>query len=172
MMIWEGSWFQRRSAGHCGSVKEIPGDIYRPGRRDHLKKIFPHRGTVRICRAVCGKPGADHGVPGLYLRYGSGRGSSRQREKGAYRQIYQLPAYEASGRADSHHISRTGKASVKIISEQEGDYLWEVIHPIICEGDVIGGVILLSRDEKKKFTGAEQKVASCAADFLGRQMEQ
>ena len=64
------------------------------------------------------------------------------------------------------------KASVKIVSEQEGDYLWEVIHPIICEGDVIGGVILLSRDEKKKFTGAEQKVASCAADFLGRQMEQ
>lgn len=92
--------------------------------------------------------------------------------KGAYRQIYQLPAYEASGRADSHHISGTGKASVKIVSEQEGDYLWEVIHPIICEGDVIGGVILLSRDEKKKFTGAEQKVASCAADFLGRQMEQ
>lgn len=64
------------------------------------------------------------------------------------------------------------KASVKIVSEQEGDYLWEVIHPIICEGDVIGGVILLSRNEKKKFTGAEQKVASCAADFLGRQMEQ
>ncbi len=48
----------------------------------------------------------------------------------------------------------------------------EAIHPIICEGDVIGGVILLSKDEKKKFTGTEQKVASCAADFLGRQMEQ
>lgn len=64
------------------------------------------------------------------------------------------------------------KSSVKIVSGQEEEYAGEVIHPIICEGDVIGGVILLSKDEKKKFTGTEQKVASCAADFLGRQMEQ
>ena len=35
---------------------------------------------------------------------------------------------------------------------------------------VIGSVILLNRDEKKKFGELEQKVAQSAADFLGRQM--
>ena len=64
------------------------------------------------------------------------------------------------------------QAGVRIVSEQEVEYAGEIIHPVICEGDVIGGVILLSRDGKKPFTGAEQKVAGCAADFLGRQMEQ
>ena len=51
-------------------------------------------------------------------------------------------------------------------------YAYEVICPIICEGDVIGGVILLSKEEKKKLTETEQKMASCADVFMGRQMEQ
>lgn len=64
------------------------------------------------------------------------------------------------------------KKYVKIISEQEEDYEYEVITPIVCEGDVIGGVIFLSKEEKKKLGGTEQKMALCAAAFLGRQMEQ
>ena len=64
------------------------------------------------------------------------------------------------------------KASVKIVSEQEGDYLWEVIHPIICEGDVIGGVILLSRDEKRSLPERSRRWQAVRTDFLGRQMEQ
>ena len=47
-----------------------------------------------------------------------------------------------------------------------------MISPILCEGDVIGGVILLAKEAKKKFSELEQKMASCAAGFLGRQMEQ
>ena len=61
---------------------------------------------------------------------------------------------------------------MRIVSEQEQEYAGGIIHPVICEGDVIGGVILLARDEKKRLTAAEQKMTSCAADFLGRQMEQ
>ena len=68
--------------------------------------------------------------------------------------------------------SQGDKKYVKIIAEQEEDYEYEVITPIICEGDVIGGVIFLSKDEKKKLGGTEQKMAVCAASFLGRQMEQ
>ena len=64
------------------------------------------------------------------------------------------------------------KKFVKIINDQEEDYEYEAICPIICEGDVIGGVILLAKDAKKKFGELEQKVAACAAGFLGRQMEQ
>ena len=47
-----------------------------------------------------------------------------------------------------------------------------MICPILCEGDVIGSVILLNREAKKKFDESEQKAARCAAAFLGKQMEQ
>ena len=64
------------------------------------------------------------------------------------------------------------KKYVAITDSQEEEYEYEVICPIICEGDVIGGVILLSKDAKKKLGELEQKMAACAAGFLGRQMEQ
>lgn len=64
------------------------------------------------------------------------------------------------------------KKYISVVDGQESDYEYEVISPIICEGDVIGGVILLSKDAKKKLTEMEQKMAACAAGFLGSQMEQ
>lgn len=64
------------------------------------------------------------------------------------------------------------KKYVKITGEQPEEYCREVISPIICEGDVIGGVILLIKDSKKKPGEVESKLVSCAAAFLGRQMEQ
>ena len=57
------------------------------------------------------------------------------------------------------------------IAETELEYGEEVICPILCEGDVIGSVVLLNRDEKRKMREMEQKVAMSAAGFLGRQME-
>ncbi len=64
------------------------------------------------------------------------------------------------------------KKYIPIADGQDEDYKYEVISPIICEGDIIGGVILLSKDIKKKLTELEQKMAACAAGFLGSQMEQ
>ena len=64
------------------------------------------------------------------------------------------------------------KKYVAITDSQEEEYEYEIICPIICEGEVIGGVILLSKDAKKKLGELEQKMAACAAGFLGRQMEQ
>ncbi len=52
-----------------------------------------------------------------------------------------------------------------MFGEQEKDYVWESITPIICEGDVVGAVILLSSDEKEKFTKLEQKLGAMQ-DFL------
>ena len=63
------------------------------------------------------------------------------------------------------------KKYIRVFREQEKDYVWESITPIICEGDVVGAVILLSSDEKEKFTKLEQKLGACAAGFLGKQME-
>lgn len=47
----------------------------------------------------------------------------------------------------------------------------QVIYPIICEGDVIGSVMIASKDQHQDITITEQKLASVAAAFLGRQME-
>jgi len=54
---------------------------------------------------------------------------------------------------------------------KERRYNSQVIYPIISDGDVIGSVILLSKDNNTKMTEVEQKVAQSAASFLGSQME-
>ena len=53
--------------------------------------------------------------------------------------------------------------------EQEKDPVGNLLHRIICEGEVGGAVILLSSDEKVYKTGT--KLGACTADFLERQME-
>ncbi len=47
----------------------------------------------------------------------------------------------------------------------------QVVYPIIAQGDVIGSVILLSKDPKTKMGETEAKVAQSAAGFLGSQMD-
>lgn len=47
----------------------------------------------------------------------------------------------------------------------------QVVVPIICEGDAIGAVIVMSREPRVKFTDSELRLATTAAGFLGRQME-
>ena len=61
---------------------------------------------------------------------------------------------------------------VSVTEGEEGEYVQEAICPIICEGDVIGAVILLNTDVKKKMGEVEQKLVLSASGFLGRQMEQ
>ena len=54
---------------------------------------------------------------------------------------------------------------------REKRYNAQVIYPIISEGDAIGTVILLSKDQNTKMGETEVKVAGSAAGFLGSQME-
>ena len=63
--------------------------------------------------------------------------------------------------------------SIPIIKNDNKDrkYNSQVIYPIVCEGNSIGSVILLSKDNQTKMTEVEQKVAQSAASFLAKQME-
>lgn len=61
---------------------------------------------------------------------------------------------------------------INIADDNSDEYLHEAISPIICEGDVIGAVILIESDSKTKMGEPEQKMILAAAGFLGRQMEQ
>ncbi|MCI9087726.1 MAG: stage V sporulation protein T [Clostridia bacterium] len=54
---------------------------------------------------------------------------------------------------------------------KERRYHSQIVYPIISDGDVIGSVILLSKDSATKMSEIERKVAQSAASFLGSQME-
>ncbi len=69
------------------------------------------------------------------------------------------------------HIAKDSRSMMPIIGSQTEEFTSQVIQPIICEGDVIGAVAILSKEEKAQIGEAEQKIASVAAGFLGRQME-
>ncbi len=59
----------------------------------------------------------------------------------------------------------------KVVPEME-EFTEQVICPIICAGDAIGAVVLLTKNNKQSFGEVEMKVAKSAAAFLGKQMEQ
>lgn len=56
--------------------------------------------------------------------------------------------------------------------EEHGKYTSQVIAPIIAEGDAIGAVIILSKENSEKLGELELKLAETASAFLGKQMEQ
>ncbi len=56
--------------------------------------------------------------------------------------------------------------------ESNGAYTAQVISPIIADGEAIGAVLLMSRDNGVRMGDTEIKVAETAAGIVGRQMEQ
>jgi AbrB family transcriptional regulator (stage V sporulation protein T) len=61
------------------------------------------------------------------------------------------------------------KLSYEDINYEE--YKAQIIAPIIMQGDPIGAVILISKDESKSMGEIEAKLAETAAGFLSKQME-
>ena len=54
---------------------------------------------------------------------------------------------------------------------KERIYNSQVVYPIISDGDVIGSVILISKEPNKKMGDVEFKVVQSAAGFLGNHLE-
>lgn len=73
---------------------------------------------------------------------------------------------------ESFLASKGDRSFVNICDEQECEYTHMAVSPIICEGDIIGSVMLLESDQRGKMGEVEQKLIQSAAGFLGRQMEQ
>ena len=76
-----------------------------------------------------------------------------------------------SGRTVILPGSRESENGVSIINGDRGEYSGIVLYPILCEGDAIGAVSMMSRDNRKKMGETEQKLTAAAAGFLGKQME-
>ena len=97
----------------------------------------------------------------------SGTGRKDFQDKYVSEQLEELMA----DREDRIAVAGDGKF-ISVVREQDESICGEVIAPILCEGDVIGSVVLMTKDPKKKLGELEQKIAYSAAGFLGRQMEQ
>lgn len=74
-------------------------------------------------------------------------------------------------------IIRAAASNEQLLHITEGDedsqpYVAQVIVPILAEGDAIGAVMLLSREQGAVMGETELKVAETAASFIGKQMEQ
>ena len=69
---------------------------------------------------------------------------------------------------------QTGGRTVAITSEEDSGsgYTAQVLSPIIADGEAIGAVLLLSREQGARMGDTELKVAETAAGIVGRQMEQ
>ncbi|MBM6948671.1 stage V sporulation protein T [Mordavella massiliensis] len=90
-----------------------------------------------------------------------------------FQEKYIDPALEKALEGRKDIVAAEGeKKFVRVTGEKDDGCTQQVICPILCEGDVIGGVMILGREEKGRLGETEHKLASCAAGFLGRQMEQ
>lgn len=66
--------------------------------------------------------------------------------------------------------NRNDSNFVPILEDDSESYNHELITPIICEGDVLGAIVMLS--DSQTMGEVEGKLAQTAAGFLGKQMEQ
>ncbi len=79
---------------------------------------------------------------------------------------------EKMNQRESVFASKGDRSFINVCDEGGDDYYHEALVPIICEGDVIGAVVLLQTESRGKMGEVEQKLLQSAATFLGRQMEQ
>jgi len=69
---------------------------------------------------------------------------------------------------------QAGGRTVAVTTEEDNgqNYTAQVVSPIIADGEAIGAVLLLSREQGTRMGDTELKVAETAAGIVGRQMEQ
>lgn len=61
---------------------------------------------------------------------------------------------------------------VPITEQETAPYAHQVVIPILAHGDLMGAVILLSKENTNPMDEVEMKLAQSAAGFLGKQIEQ
>ena len=58
------------------------------------------------------------------------------------------------------------------VDDRPENYSAQVVAPILADGEIVGGLMLLSRESGLQMTEVDQKVAEATANIIGRQMEQ
>ena len=67
----------------------------------------------------------------------------------------------------------SGARMIPVTNDDQADaYSAQIVAPILADGEIIGSLILLSRDSGTQMSDVDQKVAETTANIVGRQMEQ
>lgn len=78
----------------------------------------------------------------------------------------------ASRQTQTYNRQSGGKIMSVTNEDDNSGYTAQVVSPIIADGEAIGAVLLLSREQGARMGDTEIKVAETAAGIVGRQMEQ
>lgn len=73
---------------------------------------------------------------------------------------------------DTFMAARGDRNFIPVLEEMPEEIIYEAVCPILSEGDMIGAVLLLETDNKRKMNEGDLKLIQAAAGFLGKQMEQ
>lgn len=66
-----------------------------------------------------------------------------------------------------------GAKMIPVIKEDRPEnYASQIVAPILADGEIVGSLILVSRESGVQMTNVDQKVAETTANIIGRQMEQ
>ena len=67
----------------------------------------------------------------------------------------------------------SGARMIPVTNDDHADaYFAQIVAPILADGEIIGSLILLSRESGTQMSDVDQKVAETTASIVGRQMEQ
>ena len=74
---------------------------------------------------------------------------------------------------EQREVLQMSNAERGFVAASEGleDVDSQIVAPILAEGDIIGAVMVVSKDAKNKVGETERKLVTSAANFLGKQME-
>lgn len=73
---------------------------------------------------------------------------------------------------DNFIAAKGDRNFIPVMEEMPEEIIYEAVCPILSEGDMIGAVLLLETDNKRKMNEGDMKLIQAAAGFLGKQMEQ
>lgn len=56
--------------------------------------------------------------------------------------------------------------------DDKKEFTQQCVSPIITNGDIVGAIMIMRKEDKPEMTQTEMKMAQCASEFIGRHLEE
>jgi N-acetylglucosamine-6-phosphate deacetylase len=77
-----------------------------------------------------------------------------------------------SDRRETIFADAQEKTFAPVIEEDKKEFIQECVCPIITNGDIVGAIMIMRKEDKPEMTQTEMKMAQCASEFIGRHLEE